>query len=531
MTSTVHNSSVDGELARALRLSFAFAALKLFVQFALTLWTEHLGYSYFRDEFYYIACGHHLAWGFVDHGPVVALQARLGELLFGDSVFGIRVLSAVAGALTVFLGGVLCWALGGRSPAQALACIGLIVTPEYIAVDGFLSMNSCEAVFWSACLLAIIMIVRGGSPATWWTLFGVSAGVGLLNKPSMAFFLVSVGIGLLLTPQRRLLATRWAALGIALLVLITLPNLLWQVHNHWPTAEFLHNGRAAGKNVILNPFQFFLAQFQNMHPLNALLWITGVVALLRGKSIQNARWLGFTFLSFFAIMWAAHAKDYYLEGIYPAFFAAGAIAWEHRFASTSLVQRDRILAFPIYESLLVLTGILTLPMSSPVLRPAAWVRYTTAMHLRAKPTETAESGPLPQFFADRFGWEQQYDIVSKAFHALPAADQQKVCIFGKNYGEAGNVDFRNRLRRDTLPPAISGHNSYWGWGVHGCTADLVIAIIPDSPEAVATKYASVTVLGRNTDPDSMPFERRNIYLLRGRRPTAPFDWADERFYY
>ena len=419
MKFTIQNGFAETELVRALKLSAFFAALKLFVQFALTLWTEHLGYSYFRDEFYYIACGHHLAWGFVDHGPIVALQARLSEFLFGDTIFGIRVLSAFAGALTIFLGGMLCWALGGRRPAQALACIGLIVTPQYIGVDGFLSMNSFEAVFWSACLLAIIMIGRGASLAKWWSLFGLSAGVGILNKPSMVFFLASLGIGLLLTPQRRLLATRWAAFGITLLVLIALPNVFWQIHNHWPTVEFLHNGRARGKNVILSPVQFFLAQFANMHPLNALLWMTGIFALVRGKSIRHARWLGLTFLGFFAVMWAAHAKDYYLEGVYPAFFAAGAIAWERRFASSPGVQRDRTFAFPTYESLLVLTGLLLIPMSSPVLRPNAWVHYTAALHLRAKPTETSDSGPLPQFFADRFGWEEQYDLVSRAFHSLP----------------------------------------------------------------------------------------------------------------
>jgi dolichyl-phosphate-mannose--protein O-mannosyl transferase len=62
----------------------------------------------------------------VDHGPIVAVQARLGELLFGDSVFGIRVLSAAAGAVMVFLGGMLAWAMGGGRAAQALAMFGLI---------------------------------------------------------------------------------------------------------------------------------------------------------------------------------------------------------------------------------------------------------------------------------------------------------------------------------------------------------------------------------------------------------------------
>ena len=86
MTATSANTAAS-TLRDALRVALGFAAVKLAIQFALTLWTQHLGYGYFRDEFYYIACGRHLAWGYVDHGPIVALQARLGELLFGDSLF------------------------------------------------------------------------------------------------------------------------------------------------------------------------------------------------------------------------------------------------------------------------------------------------------------------------------------------------------------------------------------------------------------------------------------------------------------
>ena len=530
-TSKVIVRPADPTLHAALCLATLFATIKLLLHFALTLYTQHLGYSYFRDEFYYIACGHHLAWGYVDHGPIVALQARLGEILFGDSLFAIRILSAAAGAATIFLGGLITWALGGRRPAQTLAMFALIVTPQYLGTDSFLSMNSFEPVFWMLCALAIILLQRGHSPARWWTIFGLSAGIGLLNKPSMAFFLVSLGLGLLLTPQRKLLFTRWTALGIALLLLIAAPNVLWQIHNHWPTLEFLHNGQAGHKNIILNPLQFFLAQFINMHPLNALIWITGIVATLRAKSILNARWLGATYLFFYVIMNAMHAKDYYLEGIYPALFAAGAIAWEHRFAARRWVQQDRTFAFPVFELSLILTGILILPMSSPVLRPADWVRYTSAMHLHTQNTETASTGPLPQFFADRFGWQQEVDIVRKTYNSLTPADQQRVCIFASNYGEAGAIDFLGRLQHANFPPAISGHNNYYLWGTHNCDPDLVIAVIGDTPAEVGTKYASVTALGHIDVPYAMPFERRHtIYLLRNRRPDATFHWSDEKHF-
>ena len=531
MTTTTIVRPVNPELRAALQLAAAFAAAKLLLHFALTLWTTHIGYGYFRDEFYYIACGHHLAWGYVDHGPIVAVQARLGQLLFGDSVFAIRILSATAGAVMVFLGGLITWALGGRRPAQALAMFGLVVCPQYIGADGFLSMNSCEAMFWSACLLAIILIQRGHSPRRWWIFFGISAGIGLLNKPSMTFFLVALGLGLLCTPQRKLLFTRWAALGIALLLLIALPNVLWQIHNHWPTLEFLRNGVKEHKNVTLDPVHFFLAQFAMMHPLNALLWITGIVSLLRARSIRDTRWLGFTYVFFYVIMNALHAKDYYLGGIYPALFAAGAIAWERRFANSIGVQRNRLFAFPIFQPILFLTSLLLLPLASPVLAPAAWVRYTTAMHLLPGKTETEDTSLLPQFFADRFGWQQMASQVVDAYHSLSPQDQAQVCIFGSNYGEAGAIDFLGRRAEPRLPPAISGQNTYWLWGSHGCTGKVMISVVGASPDELRQIYGSVQVIGVMNVPYSMPFEHRNIYLLRDRKVNLSQEWPDFKNYF
>src|ERR1700683_996738 len=223
MTSSRTSSTIvrpaDPTLRSALKLAVGFAVVRLLFQFALTLWTSHLGYGYFRDEFYYIACGRHLAWGYVDHGPIVAVQARVGELLFGDSVFAIRILSALAGALTIGLTGIIAWALGGRRPAQALAMFGLFITPQFIGTDGYLSMNSWEAVFWMSCALTLIQMLRGRwSERNGVTLFGVCAGIGLLNKPSMTFFLVAIGLGLLCTASRSILFSRWTALGIVLMV-------------------------------------------------------------------------------------------------------------------------------------------------------------------------------------------------------------------------------------------------------------------------------------------------------------------------
>lgn len=529
-TTTVHPP--DPTLRSALRLAAIFALIKLTLHLAATLWSTHLGYGYFRDEFYYIACGHHLAWGYVDHGPGVAIQARLAETLFGTSILGIRMISALAGSAAIFLTGILTWSLGDRSlgshrAAQSLAMLGILIAPEYLGTDSYLSMNSVEPIFWMLCTLAIIRLLAGASPQRWWLTFGLSAGLGLLNKPSMTFFLIALFFGLLLTPQRRVLASRWAAAAVALLILIALPNLLWQIHLNWPTLEFLRNGVTRRKNVILPFLPFLRAQIDMMHPLNALLWITGIVSLLRARSIPHMRWIAITYLIFFAIMFRLHAKDYYLAPIYPVLFAAGAIAWERRFARTE-IRRSRTFAFPIFQTLLILTGLLILPMAIPVLAPATWVRYTTALHLHPGNTENQATSPLPQFYADRFGWQQYLNLFNTAYQSLSPADQSRVVLYADNYGEAGAIDFLGAREHLNLPPVISGHNNYWLWGTHNRHPDIVIAISGGTPEELHQEFTSVTLIGTMDDPLAMPYEHKNVYLLRGYRPELHFDWNKKK---
>ena len=172
-------------------------------------------------------------------------------------------------------------------------------------------------------------------------------------------------------------------------------------------------------------------------------------------------------------------------------------------------------------------------MAVPVLSPQTWLRYTTALHLRdtVSNAETARTGPSPQFFADRFGWQEYLDIVTRTYLALSPADRARVVLFTNDYGEAGALDILGSYEHRNLPAASSGQNNYWLWGTDGRDPNLVIAIIGDKPEDIARKYESVTVVGHMSNPYSMPFEHRNVYLLRGRRASAPFDWHDERYFY
>src|ERR1700722_8314513 len=181
--------------AGVLLLSF-LSLLRLLIQFA---GINH--YGWFRDELYYMACGQHLAWGYVDQPPLIALIAWFARHVFGNSLFAVRLLPALAGAAVVFLAGWIAREFGGGLFAQFLASLAMLFAPAYLAFDSFLSMNAFEPLFWTLCAWIVIRIAKGG-PASLWLLFGVVAGGGFGEKKSTLVFWFLILGGVLFLDER-----------------------------------------------------------------------------------------------------------------------------------------------------------------------------------------------------------------------------------------------------------------------------------------------------------------------------------------
>src|SRR5436190_8686749 len=109
-------------------------------------------YGYFRDELYYMVCGRHLAFGYVDQPPLSIILVRLSNALFGESLFALRLLPAIAGSLTVALTGATAQELGGRVWAIALACTASLCAFVFLVNANFFSMNAFEPLFWMGCI-------------------------------------------------------------------------------------------------------------------------------------------------------------------------------------------------------------------------------------------------------------------------------------------------------------------------------------------------------------------------------------------
>jgi len=529
-TSVSHLTLRRAERLRSiLWLAFLFAGIKVLIQIVGNVLAQRAGYGIFRDELYYLMCGRHLAFGYVDQPPLVALQARLSEMLFGyDTMWSLRLISALAGAAKVFLTGVIVWALGGGRKAAGLAMLGVIAGGVYLGIDSFLSMNSFDPVFWMLCALALICIVESESQSeirNWWIVLGISAGLGFENKDSVLFFLVAMLVALLLTPQRRILANRWFAVSVLLIVVVALPNFLWQVHYHFPTLEWLRDVAKSDKDVKLPPLQFLLAQWMMLAAANIFLWGTGVLWLLFSKRARNFRFLGVFYVLFLALMMALHAKDYYLAPAYPVFFAAGGIAW----AAWTNAKAWRNALMGVYAVLLIAGIVAFFPFSVPVLPPQQWLAYAEKLHFKPHDTENHDATPLPQFFADRFGWHELVSQVTQIYNSLPPEERAVTGIYAGNYGQASAINILGK--QYGLPTAISGHQNYWIWGPRGYTGQEMIIINEATPEEMSKYYASCSVVGKREHPYAMPWEHGPIYLCRGRKMTYEADWIELKHYY
>ena len=507
-------------LRTALVPTSAFAALTFLIHLASSLWGSHLGYGFFRDELYFLVCGHHLAWGYVDQPPLVALQARLAEAIFGLSPTGIRIFSFAAGGVTVALTGLLAWQLGGCRAAQVLAMTAVLAAPVFLGIANYLSMNSFEPCFWMGALLVVFRLAEGSNTPRAWLFFGLLAGLGIENKDTTVFFLVALLVGLLLSPQRRILWSKGCAAGVALLLLLALPNLLWQWVHHFPTYEFLNGVAHTDKNVKLPPVAFLVQQVKVLLIVAAPLWIGGPVWLTFARKARPWRFVALTFLLFLAIMMAMHAKNYYPAPIYPVLFAAGAVAFgQLTRRSWPLIAYTVILAYVLCSA--------TAPVVLTILPPGKYSAYAG----RFDPDSVNFDkfyGPLPQILSDRFGWPQMVEGFASRYYALPPDIRAHTAIFCGNYGEASAVNILGP--KYGLPTAISGHQNYFYWGWNNYTGESVLTLGNDAKDYTDT-YAEVIDLGPFDAPWIMDREHLHYFWLRHRKRTFAADWPELKYWY
>jgi 4-amino-4-deoxy-L-arabinose transferase-like glycosyltransferase len=469
-------------------------------------------YDAFRNELYFIVCGRHPAFGYVDQPPLVPLLAALTQSA-GDNVWLLRLPAVIAAALLVPLTVALARLLGAGTRGAWLAAIAAATAPLLIAVTSTLTTATFEPLAWTFVAYALVRALVRDDGRTL-IAAGITAGLAEQAKYGIVIWAIALAIGIACTPARRLLARRELRIGVACAVVISLPNFVWQAVQQFPFLEVVRNDNAG--NLTGSPIGFVLGQVFAMNVLLAPLWLTGVVSPFVRKDMAQFRFLAIAFAIAAIAVFATHGKSYYLAGAYPSMFALGAAA------ATGLSR----LLVGVWSVLVVGNAALALPFVAPVLAPDALARYLARAPLRPRPVEVAGIGaPLTQVFSDEFGWRELEHTVAGVYRALPPQDRQNAAILASNYGEAAALDVYGAA--DHLPPALSEQDQYFLWGTHGYDGSVVIAVNanPRRWARVCDRSATAAIFGV---PYAMPYERdRAIVVCHG--TIVPLAQAWPRF--
>src|SRR5579863_193066 len=320
-------------------------------------------YGFFRDELYFIICGFHPAWGYVDQPPVAPLLAA-GSQLFGHSLFLLRAIPAAFAAAGVYVTCLLVIELGGDAFAQIVAALAFFFANVLMSFGMKVGPDMVGLWLWPLAALYVLRIAKGGNPR-WWLAAGAAIGISLESKYSAAFFALALCVGLVVTPQRRVLWSRWFVAGALVAAFIALPNFLWQAHYGFPMLELLRNG-ANGKNVVAGPLLYLFQQLLLSNLFLSPIWIIGLISLLVRSS--PARFLGWSYVALIAMMIVLHGKHYYPGDIYPIVIAAGAVEIASWTKHAAPVRYALVIA-------MIAAGLFFLPYSLPVLSEQAMLDY------------------------------------------------------------------------------------------------------------------------------------------------------------
>lgn len=487
-------------------------------------------YEIHRDALLYFAMGRHLRLWAMDFPPLIALIGIAERGLLGDSLVALRLVPALASGTIVLLAGVIARELGGDRYAQGLAALCVALSPLFLRAGVLFQPVVLDQLWWTLGLLALVRIGRrGGVDAATrdWLLLGLACGLGLLTKFSILFFGFAVLIGILLSPQRRALATRWPWIAAILALTLGAPSIVGQIRLGFPVVGQLRDLQSVQLGRVT--YGAFLGEQVLENGPVVLLAAAGLLDLLLARRNRRFRAVGWACAGAFIELLLLHGKPYYLGPVYPTLFAAGAVALER--GARGWAERERRAAAGAARwaavGIAVVYGAVALPLGLPFLPPAPMAAYAARLGVtQAVTTNVGTVLQLPQDYADMLGWKEKAEAVARVYRALPTADRARVVIIGNNYGEAGAVDFYGP--RYGLPPAISPAGSYWFFGPGDRRGDVAI-VLGASEAGLRPFFRSITLAARVDLPWVVP-EERDMPIWLCRDPYRPLQevWPELR---
>jgi 4-amino-4-deoxy-L-arabinose transferase-like glycosyltransferase len=452
-------------------------------------------YGYHRDSLYFLAAGHHLAWGYPDQPPFTPALARLMSSIAPGSLPVLVLPSAIASAVDVVLTARLAKEFGASRGGQTFAAVAMATAPFLLGAGHLLSTATFNLLSWTAVLYLVVRVLRTGHDRLF-VVTGVVAGLGLLDSDLLAFLLVGLGVAALFSGPREIFRSRWLWVGVVIAVAMWTPYLVWQAHNGWPELTVSRsiaagNSGSSTPRWALIPFQFFLGNVW-LSPV----WVVGLWRLFRAGEIRWARAVGWCWVFLVIVLTVSGGKAYYLTGMLPVLLAAGAqpsLDWARR-------KPRRLAGWMTGAGIATLVA---LPITLPLVPLAQ-------LHKSGVVAANYDAG-------EQVAWPAYVNEITAVAGREQATTGNQVLFLASNYGEAG------ALERYAHVTAYSGDMGFWWWGPPHISRSPVVIAVGFDPQTLLRYFDSVTLARRldnhlNVDNDE---QGASVRICTGMRA----DWA------
>lgn len=467
-------------------------------------------YGFHRDELQFLSDARHLDWGYVSYPPLTPFIQRIGLSLFGLSLIGLRMFSVIAQAAVIVVGGLMARDLGGGRLAQVTAALAVALSPLPIFEATEFQYTSFAFLWWVLVAWFTIRLLKTENPR-YWLAIGAALGLGLMTKYAIVFYIAGILVGMALSSARRYFASKWFWSGVALALLIFLPNLIWLIRHDFISYKFLQHihtrdvgqGRADGYLL----YQFLVCANLFAAPV----WLVGLYTFLRDR---RYRMIAFMYLVPFVVFWIDKGRFYYLAEAYPVLIAMGAVTSE-RWLARIPTWSQRTIETVFFAGLFVCGAYFF----------AGWVPL-------------ASSGPLRDFalkhsedLREEIGWDELVKSVAAVRDSLPADQQAGLGILVGNYGEQGAIELFGPAYH--LPPPISMTNSAWLRG-YPTPPPSTLIVVGSSREWADRNFTACRVAGHIGNSLGVENEESkyhaDFFVCGPPRQPWPVFWKDhERF--
>ncbi|SDK09557.1 Dolichyl-phosphate-mannose-protein mannosyltransferase [Actinopolyspora mzabensis] len=422
-------------------------------------------YGYFGDELYFVIAGANPAWGYADQQPLVPFLAVTMEWLFPGSLVALRAPSILAFGLGAVVAALVARELGGDRRAQAFTTTAFVLSLASMYRN--LNTIGLDILGWSLLTLLLLRWLRthraGEHDDRLLLLSGVVVALSVQVKIHVAVFVVVILLTLTVLGPRAIFRRPLLWVGALIVAVVTVPTVVWQFTHGWPQLAVARSSSAEMTSVGGRLFSFVGMLALLGLVFGVVLGGYGLWRLLRAEETRPYRFLGWSAVGVIAVFLAVGGKPYYVAGVFPVLWAAGALGFQRRREAGAAENRRRWgwLAWPALAVSVVVT-VQSLPLAS------------------VESFAERDTAPV-DFRGSEIGWPKLAADVEEIYHELPRRQREHTVVLGSHYWTASAVEFHGR--RADLPEAYSGSRGFWFFGHPPAETTTVIHIGEIAPGA------------------------------------------------